>query len=113
MTPRRTARRLTGPVHVFALTLGMTLAGVAHAADDDPVTHPINCSTAEGDIRALNAEKEHAKKQGLLNVAAITPAGALLGLATGTEGKRLEMLTGDYQKKIDERIAAINAKCGS
>ena len=94
-----------------ALLLVATTASVS--AQSISETQPINCSTAEGDIRALNSEKEHAQKQKLRNVASITPAGALFGIVTGTEGERLEMLTGDYEKKIDERIAAIEAKCGS
>ena len=81
-------------------------------AQADPMTHPINCATAEGDLRALNAEKEHAQKQQLEGVAAITPAGALLGLIQGNEKKKLQMLSGDYAKKIDERIAATKTKCG-
>ena len=82
------------------------------AAQSDPMTHPINCATAEGDIRALNSEKEHAQKQQLLDVAAITPAGALLGLIKGNEKKKLEVLSGDYEKQIDARIAATQAECG-
>lgn len=113
MTVRCTLHCRSGSPFMLAFAFGVALAGVAHASDNDPAAYPINCATAEGDIRALNAEKEHAKKQELLNIAAVTPAGALIGLATGTENDRLQMLTGDYQKKIDERIAAINAKCGS
>ncbi|MCV6585343.1 MAG: hypothetical protein OIF47_07395 [Marinibacterium sp.] len=94
---------------VMAMGLCMAGAGVAGA---DTAAQPINCSTAEGDIRALNSEKKHAQDQKLRNVASITPAGALLGIVTGTEGKRLEMLTGDYEKQIDARIDAIQTKCG-
>lgn len=46
------------------------------------------------------------------SVAALTPAGALLGLVTGTENKRLSMLSGDYVKALDERAAEIKSKCG-
>lgn len=42
---------------------------------------------------------------------AITPAGALLGLISGTEQKRLQMLSGDYVKKLDDRAAEIKAQC--
>lgn len=89
------------------------LAGMAIAHEDgDPNAYPINCATAEGDIRALNAEKEHAQKQQALDITAITPAGALIGLIAGNENKKLEILSGDYQKQIDARIAAIHKKCG-
>ena len=46
------------------------------------------------------------------SVTALTPAGALLGLVTGTENKKLQMLSGDYVKQLDERSAEIKATCG-
>ncbi len=81
-------------------------------ADETLKRHPINCATAEGDLRAIAAEKKHAEDQQLESVAAITPAGALLGLVTGTENKRLQMLSGDYIKQLDARSDEIKAKCG-
>ncbi len=91
---------------VFSMT-----AGVA-SADATLKRHPVNCSTAEGDLRAIAAEKKHAQDQQLESVAALTPAGALLGLVTGTENKRLSMLSGDYVKALDERAAEIKSTCG-
>lgn len=92
-----------------ALALALFGAGTAHAEGE---TTPVNCSTAEGDIRALNSEKEYAKSHRLAEASAIIPAGALLGIATGTEGKKLEMLSPEYEKRIDERIAEIQETCG-
>jgi hypothetical protein len=85
--------------------------GVAWA-DTEQKVHPVNCATAEGDLRAIAAEKKHAQDQQVESVAALTPAGALLGLVTGTENKRLSMLSGDYVKALDERAAEIKSKCG-
>ncbi|TMV03705.1 hypothetical protein FGK63_18730 [Ruegeria sediminis] len=105
-------QKIAGNLPSLAVCGIVTLAApVAAVAQSQQSGYPIHCATAEGDIRALNSELEHAKKQQALDVAAITPAGALIGLATGTEKKRLEMLTGEYQKKLEERIAAINARC--
>ncbi|WP_420584091.1 hypothetical protein [Ruegeria sp.] len=81
-------------------------------ADTAQKTHPVNCATAEGDLRAIAAEKKHAQDQQVESVAALTPAGALLGLVTGTEHKRLSMLSGDYVKALEEREAEIKTKCG-
>ncbi|MEM7317963.1 MAG: hypothetical protein AAF408_02970 [Pseudomonadota bacterium] len=88
----------------------LTASGFAVAAGKADRT-PVNCATAEGDLRAIAAEKKHAQDQQLESVAAITPAGALLGLVTGTENKRLKMLSGDYVKQLDERTAEIKATC--
>jgi hypothetical protein len=73
--------------------------------------HPVNCATAEGDLRAIASEKKHAEDKQLESIAAITPAGALLGLVTGTEQKRLQMLSGDYVKQLDARAAEIKETC--
>lgn len=97
-----------GFVVLAMLALSVPLAATGQT--DQAV--PINCATAEGDIRALSSEKKYAQDQVVRNVASVTPAGALLGIVTGTEGKRLEMLSGDYEKKIDERIQAIEETCG-
>ncbi len=86
-------------------------AGLAHATTDG-ARHPVNCATAEGDLRAIAAEKKHAEDQQAESIIAITPAGALLGLVTGTEQKRLSMLNGDYVKELDQRAAEIKSTCG-
>ncbi len=104
----KTKRKTCALVIASALFSAGTVSAVASS---DPMTQPINCATAEGDIRALKAEKKHAQDQKLRNVASITPAGALLGIVTGTEGKRLQMLTGEYEKKIDARISETEAQC--
>ncbi len=97
-------------VMVTSLTV-VGFAGAAAAAEDAK-RHPVNCATAEGDLRAIAAEKKHAQDQEVESVTALTPAGALLGLVTGTENKKLQMLSGDYVKQLDERSAEIKATCG-
>lgn len=87
----------------------MGIASAVLAAEDK--RHPVNCTTAEGDLRAIAAEKKHAQDQQVESVVSIMPAGALLGLITGTENKRLEMLSGDYVKQLDDRAAEIKATC--
>jgi len=95
---------------LVAATICVAAASIAGAAND-PMDHPINCATAEGDLRVLEAEKQHAQKQQALGVTALTPAGAVLGIVTGKEDEKLKMLSGDYVKKIDDRIAATKSKC--
>ena len=74
--------------------------------------NPINCTTAEGDIRALQGEKAHALDQIAKGVTAIAPAGFVLGMITGTEKKKLEVASGDYNQMIDKRISEIKQQCG-
>ena len=74
---------------------------------------PINCATAEGDIRVLQAEKAHVAQRVVEGATALAPAGAVLGILTGTEGTKLKVAVGEYDKAIDKRIAEIEQKCGA
>lgn len=73
---------------------------------------PVNCATAEGDIRSLESEKVHAAQQLAAGVSAIVPIGLVAGVATGTEGTKARMATGDYNKKLAEKITEIKMQCG-
>ena len=50
---------------------------------------PINCATAEGDIRMLMHEKAHVEDQILQGVSAFSPAGLVVGVATGTDEREI------------------------
>jgi hypothetical protein len=73
---------------------------------------PINCATAEGDIRMLQQEKAHVAQRIVDGVTAIVPASLVVGLVTGTETEKIRVATGDYNKAIDKRIAEIKSQCG-
>jgi hypothetical protein len=72
---------------------------------------PINCATAEGDIRMLQHEKAHVAQRIIEGVTAIQPAGMVIGALTGTEVVKLKVAAGDYNKMIDKRIAEIKEQC--
>lgn len=72
---------------------------------------PVDCRTAEGDIRMLQHEKAHVAQRIVEGATAIYPAGAVLGIVTGTEGTKLRVGTGKYNKQIDARIAEIKSTC--
>ena len=76
------------------------------------LAQPVNCATAEGDIRILEGEKAHVAEQVASGVTAIAPAGFALGVVTGTEGDKLEVASGDYNDQIDKKIAEIKSTCG-
>lgn len=73
---------------------------------------PVNCATAEGDIRSLNHEKAHVKDEIAQGVTAITPVGLVVGVIHGTEKTKLKVAIGEYNDMIDERIAQIKQECG-
>ncbi len=86
--------------------------GPKYKEGERQLKQPINCATAEGDIRLLQHEKAHVTDQIAWGVTAIVPAGAVMGLATGEEGEKLKIGTGDYNRRIDARIAEIKKQCG-
>jgi hypothetical protein len=73
---------------------------------------PVDCRTAEGDIRILENEKAYLVERAAEGVSAVTPPGAILGILTGTELTKVEVAIGVYDMKLDERIAQIRAECG-
>jgi hypothetical protein len=103
--------RILGCLFILAFMAGCATAKqekkVADSLDDT-----INCPTAEGDIRALESEKKHANQQAAAGVQAIVPVSAIVHMVQGTEGTQFKVMTGDYDKAIDKRIAQIKEACG-
>jgi hypothetical protein len=73
---------------------------------------PVNCATAEGDLRVLQSEKTHVAGQILEGITSLTPAGAALGILTLTETTKWKVAVGEYNKMLDKRMAQIKAECG-
>jgi hypothetical protein len=78
----------------------------------EEMKEPINCDTAEGDIRILQQEKAHVAQQVLAGVGSIMPAGIVIGIVTRTQKTKMKVAIGKYDKMIDERIAEIKEECG-
>jgi len=99
---------------ILVVALVILIAGCSdkYKKTEQQMKQPINCATAEGDIRMLMHEKAHVTDQIAQGVSAIFPAGAVVGVATKTEGTKLKVATGDYNKMIDKRIAEIKKECG-
>jgi len=60
----------------------------------------------------LQSEKAHVMSQIASGVTAIVPAGAIMSVATGTEKAKVQVATGEYNRAIDDKIAAIRNACG-
>ena len=99
----------------LAICLMVSLAACAASKQkqvEQEMKQPINCATAEGDIRTLEHEKAHTMQQIAEGVTALVPASIVVGLVTGTEKEKLKVGTGEYNKMIDKRIAEIKETCG-
>jgi len=73
---------------------------------------PIHCATARGDLRVLQSEKSNVAEQIAMGATMIYPAGAVIGLLTGTEGTKYQVATGEYTQTIESKIAQIKSTCG-
>jgi hypothetical protein len=72
---------------------------------------PVNCATAEGDLRMLRSEKASVEKMIADGVTAVVPVGAIIGIVTLTEGDKFKVATGEYNKAIDKKIQEIKTQC--
>jgi hypothetical protein len=98
---------------VISLAIFLSACAMGQKKVEEGMKAPINCATAEGDIRLLEHEKAHVAGQIAEGVMAIVPAMLVVGLVTGTEGTKYRVATGEYNKMIDKRIAEIKSKCGN
>ena len=73
---------------------------------------PVNCATAECDIRVLQSEKTHADQQMAAGASSVVPVGLVVGTVTGQEGTNVKVATGSYNKMLDDKIAEIKRECG-
>ena len=100
-----------GTVVVCLIMLVAACSPISKQAKQE-LAQPVNCATAEGDIRILEQEKTHVVQQLANGVMAIAPAGLALGIVTGTEGDKLKVATGTYNRQLEEKIAEIKRTCG-
>lgn len=75
------------------------------------VKKPVNCATAEADIKTLNAEKAGTAQKIGAGISAVVPIGLVVGVASGTESTNAKIATGDYNVMIDQKIAEIQHTC--
>lgn len=73
---------------------------------------PVNCSTARQDIATLEQEKASVAKQIVSGARSVIPFSAAAGIVLGDQQDRMEVATGEYNDKIDAKIAEIRRKCG-
>ena len=72
---------------------------------------PIDCSTAAADSKTLTSEKARTSQEIEDGASSIIPIGAVAHMFGGSEKESLEIGTGEYNKKLDTKIAAIQTQC--
>lgn len=71
----------------------------------------IDCSTAAADIKNLTSEKARTSQEIEAGASSIIPIGAVAHMFGGSEKESFEVGTGEYNKKLDTKIAEIKKQC--
>jgi len=71
----------------------------------------IDCTTAPADIKTLTSEKARTAKEIENGASSIIPVGAVAHMLGGSEKESFEIGTGEYNKKLDAKIAEIKKQC--
>ena len=108
---------MTPSARVRLIACGLVVAVSAsacaskYAKVEESFSQPINCATARADIQDLHAEKVDKATQAVEGLKFALPTTIIVGAITGTAGAQSDVGTGEYNRKIDERIANIKETC--
>ena len=103
---------LTPGLIAFALLAGCAAQAPAPEKQVQAnLTKAVDCSTAQEDIKTLTSEKARTAQEIEDGAGSIIPIGAVAHLFGGSEKESLEIGTGEYNKKLDAKIAEIKKQC--
>jgi hypothetical protein len=77
----------------------------------DSLSQPVDCATARQDIQTLQDQKVSKSEEAAVGMSYALPTTILIGAITGTGGAKYEVGTGEFNRKIDDRIADIRSTC--
>ena len=72
---------------------------------------PVDCTTAMTDIKTLASEKARTSQEIEDGASSIIPVGAVAHMFGGSEKDSIEIGTGEYNRKLDAKIAEIKQQC--
>jgi hypothetical protein len=104
-------------IRPFIVAFAFTLAGCSSQAPAPEkqvqanLAKSVDCSTAAADIKTLNSEKARTSQEIEDGAGSIIPIGAVAHLFGGSEGESFEIGTGEYNRKLDAKIAEIQKQC--
>jgi hypothetical protein len=103
-------KKLLPILMVFLMALAACSPITKQAKQD--LAKPVNCATAESDMKVLQSEKASVVKMIAEGVEAVVPVGAVIGILTLSEVDKLKIATDEYNRKIDKKIKEIKSQCG-
>jgi hypothetical protein len=97
---------------VLALVTGCAAQAPAPEKQvQESLKQSIDCSKALADIKLLNSEKARTSQEIEDGASSIIPIGAVAHLFGGSESESFEIGTGEYNRKLDAKIAEIKKQC--
>jgi hypothetical protein len=78
---------------------------------EETMAAPVNCATADGDIRVLKDEKKTTVQRMAAGVKSIVPIALVAGVVSGQAGTKYQIATGQYNTMLDNKIAEIKQQC--
>lgn len=111
---------MTRKVLIFCLaSIGLAACQSVEEAKetDEALNAPINCATAEGDLRVLQSEQSHVEDRIAAGGTMVSPS-SLYGYdadfltPTADNQESIEVEVDRYQRAISDKIAEIKKTCG-
>lgn len=93
--------------------LALLLVGCATISDNAKyhLAKPIDCQTASQDIAALEAEKASLLKRARCGGQVVRPYSAATSALRGDLRNKVQVATGKYNRRIDDKINEIKSQC--
>lgn len=88
-------------------------ASASHADRAALLKAPIDCTTAEADLAALESAGPSSGERARSILQSVTPVGLVTGAVSGSVGDRAAVATGKTQHDIEARIAEIKQSCNA
>ena len=108
MRDRASLHLLAGGLAIVALLMG---CGQTYQRVENSLSQPINCATARQEIQTLQSQKVSKSEEAAAGLSYALPTTIFIGAITGTGGAKYEVGTGEFNRKIDDRIADIRSTC--
>ena len=74
---------------------------------------PVDCMTAEQDMKTLEDERASVAKQIVVGASNIIPVGAVVRLLRGQWTEGAKVAVGDYNARLEQKMREIHRYCGT
>ena len=100
--------------NAIAFSAMLAIAACGSISDDAKkgLAKDVDCSTAKEDIALLEKERASTTDRALAGASTVDPTSNVVALVGGNWGDDSEVATGEYNERINAKIAEIKQACG-